>query len=273
MTKQQKPKTEQKKSIDSNGLNPYGALRYSDWSPSMQLGAWLCVAAVAVAYLYFLLSGVGQDASQFAQDRRGGAFGGPAGSMVAAPSDQSLAGQIETLRREIAAMKQRERLLETRIADLQMALGPVTGAISSPATGPVEVERSPLPGRGFGDELAAKSPLPVVEAKQPTRTFFAVDLGQDKTLDDLRKRWLALAAKYPPQLKDLEARYALAGGRSRGAGYKLIAGPFSNAADAALVCARLKARKQACEQAIFSGEKLGEATLSLPERKPKRRRN
>ena len=279
MTKQQKPKPKRKKRPDSNSLGRTQLFRYSGWSPGMQLGAWLCVAAIALIYLYALL-GFKAESQDIAGADGLGPGSGDAGSLD--PKNDTLAGQIETLRREIIAMKQRERVLETRIADLQTALGPVTGAISKPrddakkrAAPAIDVQRSTLPSSGFGDELTADSPVPAERSAQPTRTLFAVSLGEDTSLDDMRRRWRDLVAKHPPQLKDLEARYALVPQMKRNAAprYSLIAGPFGNAADAALVCARLSAREQACEQTTFMGEKIGEADLSLPDRKPKVRQS
>ena len=104
--------------------------------------------------------------------------------------------------------------------------------------------------------------------------MFAIELGQDQTVSNIRKRWLVLVVIYPPQLKDLDVRYPAvdpaAGNKSA---LRLIAGPFSNVADAALVCANLSAKKQSCEQTLFAGEKLRETALSIPGSKPKRRKN
>lgn len=255
-------------------------MRHGFLSPATQLAAWLAVAGIAVVYLYALLDG---SAIRIAGGR------GPADDLPLAGYDvgsvdpQDLVARVETMRQELATLKRRELILETRIADLQEALGPTTSALSSDSGGGavarsaktglrnrVDIARSPLPGDGFGDGLIERSPVPMASSAQPTQTRFGVALGEESTLADLRKRWLALVAKYPPQLKNLEARYASA---RDGSGLRLIAGPFNNAADAAVLCAKMKTRKLACEQAVFSGHSLEGETPAVPEPNPKRRTN
>ena len=252
----------------------------------MYLAAWICVAGIAVIYLYGLISGgIG------GQTRTAGEM--PLRELAGAPdSDTStLAGQIEVLRREIYTLKQRELLLETRVADLQSALGPMTSSLAAKKSAPpVAVARSPMPANGFGDGLTETSPIPIAAASQPTRTLFAVELGTDPTIESLRKRWRGLLAKHTSVLKDLEIRYVAVkpskpGEKTR---LRLIAGPFSNAADAAKLCAKLKARRRSCLQTTFAGEGIEDKAAqsdpaadkkvqadapSVPERKPNRRTN
>lgn len=249
----------------------------------MHVAAWLCVAAIASIYLYGLITGsIGGQAQltpqiHTAQPASGGI---PTGDFDSA----TLAGQVELLRREINALKQRERLLETRVADLQSALGPMTSSLANSGPAPVAISRSALPGSGFGDGIDETSAIPIASVSQPTRTMFAIELGQDPSLDGLRRRWRGLLAKHNAELKDLEIRYVAIEPESpkAKARLKLIAGPFSNAADAATVCAKLKARRRSCLQTTFVGKKVEEETVAaentiatpdLPDRKPSRRRN
>lgn len=256
----------------------------------MHVAAWLCVAAIASIYLYGLITGsIGGQAQLTPQIRTAQ----PASGEIETGDIDSatLAGQVELLRREIHALKQRERLLETRVADLQSALGPMTSSLANNARGgartaapPVAITRSALPGSGFGDGLDETSAIPIASASQPTRTMFAIELGQDPSLDGLRQRWRGLLAKHNAELKDLEIRYVAIEPDSpkAKARLKLIAGPFSNAADAATVCAKLKARRRSCQQTTFVGKKVGEEAVAaektvsapdLPDRKPSRRTN
>jgi len=265
----------------------------------MQVTAWICVAGIAVVYLYGLFTGdiVGQ--TQSAAQSRTTAETPASGWAGSAEIDTAtLGGQVEMLRREIHALKQRELVLETRIADLQSALGPMTSSLTTnprgvgnlrsprarPTTPSVAIARSPLPGSGFGDGLNETSSIPIAATSQPTRTLFAVELGQDPSLDGLRRRWRGLLAKHKRELKDLEIRYVAvdpAAPKDK-ARLKLIAGPFSNAADAAMLCAKLKARKRSCQQTTFVGKKVVEEAIAaektvsapdLPDRKPSRRTN
>ena len=247
--------------------------RYDSWSPEVQLTAWLLVAAIAVVYLFLMIGGAQEEPriAGYGADRRSKSAHAPG----------RLAGEVEALRLELSRLKRREAMLETRITDLQTALGPTTSALApdpdaSKTHGPgVAVTRSPLPGDGFGDGLLERSPVPIASPARPTRTLFGVELGKAASADGLRVRWRALLAKYPAQLAHLEARTAAADPRAPAgkAATKLIAGPFGNAADAATLCVRLEAREQACEQTIFAGEKLGDAGPALPPRKPTARRN
>jgi len=263
----------------------------------MQVTAWICVAGIAVVYLYGLFTGdiVGQtqSAAQIRTTAEAPASGWAGSGEI---DTATLGGQVEMLRREIHALKQRELVLETRVADLQSALGPMTSSLANNAHGgaktatpPVAIARSPLPGSGFGDGLSETSSIPIAATSQPTRTQFAVELGQDPSLDGLRRRWRGLLAKHKRELKDLEIRYVAVdpAAPKNKARLKLIAGPFSNAADAAMLCAKLKARKRSCSQTTFKGKKLGtekgqdsastaEKNVSapdLPDRKPSRRTN
>ena len=113
-----------------------------------------------------------------------------------------------------------------------------------------------MPIDGFGDILVTGSPLPVAGTKTPTQTRFGVELATALSPDGLKKEWTALSGRHEELLGKLEIRRQTTGeGSARGPReMKLIAGPFANAAGAALLCARLQAEGAFCKETVFSGD-------------------
>ncbi len=169
------------------------------------------------------------------------------------------AEKLERLHLELEAMTTRVAALESSFGSLTAAIPaapePRTEQAAQPeSAGPVQVAVAPLPAEGFGDEGAGFTALPI-ENGGATRTLFAVALAVTDKKEKLRGNWRELTARHGKILEGLEPR-SITETRAGARRWKLVAGPFPNAADAAKVCARLRSEKRACAEMIFAGEAL-----------------
>ena len=86
------------------------------------------------------------------------------------------------------------------------------------------------------------------------QTQFGIDLGGAKSVEGLRAMWRGLI-KTDPSVADLQPILKV---RERGAGvqFRLVAGPFNDAAEAARHCAVWTGRGRACEMSAFEGQRI-----------------
>jgi hypothetical protein len=90
-----------------------------------------------------------------------------------------------------------------------------------------------------------------------SRTEFGVDLGSEPHMDALRARWANLRGHYGAMLSNLRPLVSVREGTNPGSvELRLIAGPLSNAGDAARTCASLQAKGVNCQTAVFDGQRL-----------------
>lgn len=196
----------------------------------------------------------------------------PANTPLARSQTLALREEMETLRRHVEELKRREETLNERVSTIESAFGPATASLPkqgdpNPARGKTlaygrltarapdaDISYLPLPADGFGDNgIAAVSPIPVAGIKKPTQTLFGVELGKASSADALQKKWKALTVAHYTLLSRLDIRSQKISSRDGNTAMKLIAGPFPNAADAARLCAKLKAAGTNCTETIFSG--------------------
>jgi hypothetical protein len=85
---------------------------------------------------------------------------------------------------------------------------------------------------------------------------FAVDLGGAASIEALRAHWSALNANYGPLIAGLDPLVVQHTKPTGGVGYRLIAGPFATAEEAARLCSRLAALRTGCHPAKFAGARL-----------------
>ena len=161
----------------------------------------------------------------------------------------------------------RDRLL-ARVSTLERSVEDVTGSIGQlPAKAPSAAATniaapSAAPGtatpgqsRVAAGHLATGSPAGAESVA--TKTEFGVDLGANATIEGLRTLWTRLKANQPGLLEGLRPIVALREGQRGGAPeLRLIAGPLANASVAARLCAALAAAGQACQPAVFDGQRL-----------------
>jgi hypothetical protein len=167
----------------------------------------------------------------------------------------------------------RDRLV-ARITSLERGLDDVTGSISSTAKAPpappptaslpsipaTSAPAAPNPavsiqGRVSAGHLATGNPSATESVA--TKTEFGVDLGGNTTIEGLRTLWITLKAGQPALFEGLRPVVALREGQKPGSlDLRLVAGPLANASAAARVCATLAAAGQACQPAVFDGQRL-----------------
>jgi hypothetical protein len=139
---------------------------------------------------------------------------------------------------------------------------PAAGKLIEPATPPKTVTSAPLP------EIAAVAPKaseetesePALAVPAPTvqRTEFGVDVGGANSVPGLRALWRGLLksrsntalTKLRPIIVIKENNNGL------GMQLRLVAGPISDAAAAAKICASLAVNGRGCSTTVFEGQRL-----------------
>lgn len=97
----------------------------------------------------------------------------------------------------------------------------------------------------------------VPEMVMISQTPFAVDVGGARTLEEIDRLWLQLRQTYDGGLDELTPRILLQQTSDGQLDLRLVAGPISDAADAAMLCARLVAAGlPRCLPAVFDGQQL-----------------
>jgi hypothetical protein len=126
---------------------------------------------------------------------------------------------------------------------------------ADPAAKPADAER--LAKADPAETPAAKgadTAEPAVMAVQ--RTEFAVDLGSANSIGGLRALWRGLAKNHA-DLAALKPIIMLKEGRGGpGMQLRLGAGPLTDAAEAARICAALAETQRPCETTVFDGQRL-----------------
>jgi hypothetical protein len=106
------------------------------------------------------------------------------------------------------------------------------------------------------------------------RTDFGVDLGAANSIDGLRALWRGLL-KSNAALASLRPIIVVKE-RDNGLGMqlRLVAGPLSDAAAAAKICAALIESERACETSVFDGQRLAmKSDNPIPSARPARKRS
>ena len=84
-----------------------------------------------------------------------------------------------------------------------------------------------------------------------------MDIGGNASIEGLRSLWSTLKSGQPALLDGLRPIVAVREGQKPGAlELRLIAGPLPNASIAARLCAALSSAGQACQPAVFDGQRL-----------------
>lgn len=217
------------------------ATRGSSLAPASIALGWLCLGLFGAAYMF-------------------GYIADPIPAKQAARIEAGVSPEnLDRLHLEFEAMSTRIAALESSFNSLTSAIPAAPERHSEPAAdpedpGPVRVAVAPLPAEGFGDEAAGFTALPI-ENGGATRTLFAVALAVTDKKEKLRRSWRELTARHGKMLEGLEPR-SITETKAGARRWKLVAGPFPNAADAARVCARLRSEKRNCAETIFAGDAL-----------------
>ena len=99
---------------------------------------------------------------------------------------------------------------------------------------------------------------PQAQATETTsaRTDFGVDLGGAPTLASIRAAWNQIRRNHASLLDGLRPVIGVRDGKGGQVDLRLIAGPISNAAVAAKLCASFTAANLPCQPATFDGQRL-----------------
>ena len=96
------------------------------------------------------------------------------------------------------------------------------------------------------------------------RTEFGVDLGGAGSVDGLRALWRGVLASNGPTLSALRPIIVVKERNGPGMQLRLVAGPLSDAAAAARICAVLAENQRACETSVFDGQRLAMKSDDVP---------
>jgi hypothetical protein len=149
-----------------------------------------------------------------------------------APETKSAAtSESERVTQLIAELKADRLALADRLDRMQKDAGLTTGSID-----------------------AAVSVVPEARKSTVVETTFGADVGRGTTIKALRQQWFELLSR-DRSLASNEARVSIRE-TADGQVLTLIVGPFTNAADAASLCARLSSIAPGCIPTLFEGQRL-----------------
>lgn len=243
-----------------------------------RLGLWISLATLAVIAVVLVArteAGIRRIATLLIPQEAARISKAP--QLAGRPSDQ------ETEQRRLAEAvrvltSDRDRLA-ARLTVLERNFDEVTGSVPPRAPdpkpdAPPSVTASPLP------PLATVTVQPPAQTNAPaatnqarvaaghlatgtsaadsvaTKTEFGVDIGGNASIEGLRSLWSTLKARQPALFDGLRPIISIREGKPGAVELRLIAGPLPNASIAARLCAALGAAGQACQPAVFDGQRL-----------------
>jgi hypothetical protein len=101
-------------------------------------------------------------------------------------------------------------------------------------------------------ELTALDPVTLPPAANDGSTRYAIEIGSVKSRDDLRPLWRELLTKHAALVAGLQPRRVKAPDNT----WRLIAGPFADAADAEGACTLFKKAERPCAATVYAGDSL-----------------
>jgi len=248
----------------------------------LYISAWLLLGTVALGYFYYLFNSVlnppdiQASAPPAAQYRKSAPVkAAPTGMSADTSVSQAIAHlrvEINNLKGALKVVSRENAALKAQFKALEDAFGPITASIPKGTAKPrprdmktkakmgsasapmIEVTMRPMPSDGFAEISVEQAPLPIAGPRAPTRTLFAIQLVEKLKPEKTGARWMELKKRHAGILGHLQPRtIALPSKGPRKKAVTLIAGPFNNAASAALACARLKAAGTKCKSTIYIG--------------------
>jgi hypothetical protein len=146
---------------------------------------------------------------------------------------------------------------------------PAATKLTVPEQPPEVITATPVP-----DVVAAAPAAPEIAAQ---RTEFGVDLGGANSIEGLRGLWRALLKSNAAAIASLRPIIVVKE-RNNGLGMqlRLVAGPLSDAAAAAKICAALIESERSCETSVFDGQRLAiksDDPAPSPSARPPRKRS
>lgn len=192
----------------------------------------------------------------------------PVAPPPAAPAPSAEANQI-------GPVKPAEAKVEPATQPPRIAPVATVAPAASPAPAkPAEQKAEALPADPAPTVTAAIPPSEPVASEAPSastvrKTEFGVDLGGAKSIEGLRAVWRGALKVYSQQLASLQP-VILVKERHDGLGMqlRLVAGPLSDAAEAAKLCAGfLTESNRPCETSVYEGQRLSMISEKQPEAK------
>lgn len=101
-------------------------------------------------------------------------------------------------------------------------------------------------------ESAALDPIALPPAANDGSTRFGIEIGTVAKQDGLRPLWREFLTNHAALVAGLQPRRVLAPDKS----WRLIAGPFGSAGEAAQACALFKKASRPCEATVYAGDSL-----------------
>ncbi|HLO22599.1 MAG TPA: SPOR domain-containing protein, partial [Methyloceanibacter sp.] len=101
-------------------------------------------------------------------------------------------------------------------------------------------------------ESASLDPVALPPAANDGSTRYGIEIGTVAKQDGLRPLWRTFLTNHAALVAGLQPRRVLAPDKK----WRLIAGPFANAAEANQACALFKKASQPCEATVYAGDSL-----------------
>jgi hypothetical protein len=169
------------------------------------------------------------------------------------PADSQSRQFVEAIR-ELSG--DRDQLM-ARLNSLERNVGDITSSIARAATAPATAAPAPGPVPVISTPEATPTPAPIEEptaTKSEAKPEFGIDLGRANSVEGLRQLWSAMKSKYGGALEGLRPIVTVREIARAGVELRLVAGPLSNAAAAARLCASLSGAT--CHPTAFDGQRL-----------------
>jgi hypothetical protein len=148
--------------------------------------------------------------------------------------------------------------LMARLDNLERNVGDITGSLARAASPPAVPAPNPAAIPAISAPEATRTPPPIEEptaARNETKPEFGIDLGRANSVEGLRQLWATIKSKHGGALEGLRPIVTVREiARSGGVELRLVAGPISNAAAAARLCAAMAGAT--CHPTTFDGQKL-----------------
>jgi len=148
-----------------------------------------------------------------------------------------------------------------------MSAGAVKVADAQQAAAAAEQTAAPSPIVTAAIPPAATNDADTVKEVPVAKTEFGVDLGTASSIEGLRALWRGVQLSNRKLMAPLRPVIAIKERGGLGMQLRLVAGPLTDAAAAARICAALSENDRPCETAFFDGQRLTPAS-EFPAAKP-----
>jgi hypothetical protein len=137
-------------------------------------------------------------------------------------------------------------------SDASTPTPPPPAAEPAPMPTPAASPSTPEPSTPAPTESAALDPVALPPAANDGSTRYGIEIGVVVKQDGLRPLWREYLTKHAALVAGLQPRRVLAPDKK----WRLIAGPFSSAAEASQACTLFKKASQPCEATVYAGDSL-----------------